>query len=331
MLIRHAQHARAGVVAHALHRGLGGQAGDQRLVEPPPPAVIVGEHAEGLEHLAVLAGAGQIAALHHVVDRPGQILDGLGEAAPLELDILGDQPGDDDARLVQHDMAERHAFRDGKAAKPHGKIAAGFGADDVAHKSSRGDHLGEHHGRGLQRFDLLVAILTLGTVLHREHADCVAAAQNRHADEGVIDFLARLRPVGEGGMMLRVGELQRLGLLRDQADQTLTRLQMRIVDGLAVEAFGGEQLERAVAALQIQRAHFGHHVRGDQHHHLVEANLGALALGHHLAQASQQLSRGANSDGHQSQVLAGRRSGGPSIASKLKAVRQIPLERHQQD
>ena len=64
-----AQHARAGVVPHALHRGLGGQAGDQRLVEPPPPAVIVGEHAEGLEHLAVLAGAGQIAALQHVVDR----------------------------------------------------------------------------------------------------------------------------------------------------------------------------------------------------------------------------------------------------------------------
>ena len=261
---------------------------------------------------------------------PVEILDGLAEPAPLKLDVLGDQPGDDDARLMQHDMAERHAFRDGNAAKPHGKIAAGFGADDVAHKSSRGNHLGEHHGRGLQRFDLLVAILPLGAVLHREHADCVAAAQNRHADEGVIDLLARLRPIGEGGMMLRVGELQRLGLLRNQADQAFTRLQMRVVDGLGVEAFGGEQLERAVAALQIERAHFGDHVRGDQHHHLVEANLGALALGHHLAQASQQLSRGANSDGHQSQVLAGRRSGGPSIARKLKAGRQIPLDRHQE-
>ena len=52
-----AQHAGAGVVAHALHGGLGGQAGEQRLVEPAPPAAVVGEHAEGLEHLAVLAGA----------------------------------------------------------------------------------------------------------------------------------------------------------------------------------------------------------------------------------------------------------------------------------
>ena len=65
----------------------------------------------------------------------GQILDGLGQPAPLELDILGDQPGDDDARLVQHDMAERHAFGDGHAAKPHGELAARLGADVVAQTS----------------------------------------------------------------------------------------------------------------------------------------------------------------------------------------------------
>ena len=198
MRVGHAQHARARVVAHALHRGLGGQAGEQRLVEPPPPAMIVSEHAEGLQHLAMLAGARHVAALHHVVDRAGQILDGLGEPAPLELDILGDQARDDDARLVQHDMAERHAFGDGQSGEPRREIAARLGADLVAHEPARGDRLGEHHGGGLQRLDLLVAILPLGAVLHREHADCVAAAQDRHADEGVIDLLARLRPVGEG-------------------------------------------------------------------------------------------------------------------------------------
>ena len=87
-------------------------------------------------------------------------------------------------------------------------------------------------------------------------------------------------------MGLGVGELHRLGLLGDQADQTFARLQMGIVHRLAVEAFGGEQFERAVAAAQIERAHLRDHVRGDQHHDLVEACLRALALGHHLAQAA---------------------------------------------
>ena len=75
-----AQHARARIVAHALHGGLGGEAGEQRLVEPPPPAMIVGEHAERLEHLAMLAGARHVAPLQHVVDHAGQILDGLARA-----------------------------------------------------------------------------------------------------------------------------------------------------------------------------------------------------------------------------------------------------------
>ena len=118
--------------------------------------------------------------------------------------------------------------------------------------------------------------------------------------------------------MLRVGELHRLGLLGDQADQALAGLQMRVVHGLGVEAFGGEQLERAVAAAQIDRAHLGHHVRGDQHHDLVEARLRALALGHDLAQAAQQLSRGANRDRHRVTVLAGRLSGEPELAERLR-------------
>ena len=145
-----AEHARAGVVAHALHRGLCGQAGKHGLVEPPPPAMVVGEHAERLEHLAMLAGAGEIAPLQHVVDHAGELLDRLGEAAALELDVLGDQPGDDDARLVQHHMAERHAFGDGKPGEARGELAAGLGAHLLGDaEAARGDGLGEHHGGGL--------------------------------------------------------------------------------------------------------------------------------------------------------------------------------------
>ena len=40
--------------------------------------MIVGEHAEGFEHLAMLSGARHVAALQHVVDRAGQIFDRLG-------------------------------------------------------------------------------------------------------------------------------------------------------------------------------------------------------------------------------------------------------------
>ena len=187
-----------------------------------------------------------------------------------------------------------------------------LGADLLGNEAAGRDHLGNHHGGGLQGLDLLVAIMPLGAVLHGEDADCVAAAQDRHADEGVINLLARLRPVGERRVVLGIGELHRLGLLGDQADQSFARLQMGVVDGAGIEAFGGEQLERAVAAAQIERAHLGHHVRGDQHHHFVEPDLRALALRHHLAQAAQQLSRGANRDRHHSHSSPARRSGGPS-------------------
>ena len=78
MRVGHAQHASARVVAHALHRGLGGEARKQRLIQTPAPAMIVSEHAEGFQHLAMLSRPRQVAALQHVVDRAGQIFDRLG-------------------------------------------------------------------------------------------------------------------------------------------------------------------------------------------------------------------------------------------------------------
>ena len=71
---------------------------------------------------------------------------------------------------------------------------------------ARGDHLGQHHRDGLERLDLLLGIDALGPVLHHQHAERLAAAQDRHAEEGVVDLLARLGLVGEGGVVLRVGQ-----------------------------------------------------------------------------------------------------------------------------
>ena len=63
-----AQHAGAGVGLHALDRGLGGQAGHHRLVQPVLPAAVVGEHAIGFEHVAMLAVVGDLAALEQHVE-----------------------------------------------------------------------------------------------------------------------------------------------------------------------------------------------------------------------------------------------------------------------
>ena len=69
-----------------------------------------------------------------------------------------------------------------------------------------GDHLGDHHGGGLGRLDLLLAIAAMGTVLHHQHAERIARTQDRHAEEAVIDLLAGLRLVGEGRMDLCIDE-----------------------------------------------------------------------------------------------------------------------------
>ncbi len=76
-------------------------------------------------------------------------------------------------------------------------------------------------------------------------------------------------------MGLGVGERERLGGRGDQADEALPGAHRREVDGLAVEALGGKQLERAVAAHDIDGADLRHHVGGDQDHDLVETLLRA--------------------------------------------------------
>ena len=105
------QHARAHVALHLLDRRFGGQAVAHRLLQPAHPAAVVGEHAVGFEHLAVLALEGDVAARQHVVDREPERAERRFEPAHLLVGVLVEQIGDDDARLVQHDMAERRRRR----------------------------------------------------------------------------------------------------------------------------------------------------------------------------------------------------------------------------
>ena len=104
-------------------------------------------------------------------------------------------------------------------------------------------------------------------------------------------------------MRLRVGQVDRVRLAGDEADQALVRAHHGLVDGLPVQTLGGVELERAVDAQHVDRAHLRHHVGGDQHHDLVEAFLRADRLRHDFAEPSQQHARTAERATHRREVL----------------------------
>ena len=270
-----AQHARAGVGLHALDGGLRGEAGGDRLVQLVRPAVVVGEHPVGFQHVAVLAAIGDVAALQHAVEVGPQLGQCRVEALDFLGQVFGNVIGDDDARFMQHDMAERDAVGQDRAGLVQRMPRGGFGAGLRQRRQlARGDHLRQHHRGGLQRLDLFLDIGALGAVLHHQHAERIAGAQDRNAEERVIDFFAGFRAERERRMALRVAQIERRRLARHQADQALMRAQDGSVHRVAVEAFGGVEFQRVVDAQHVGRADLGHHVGSDQHHDLVQSFLG---------------------------------------------------------
>ncbi len=202
------EHPRPVVGLHPLHRRLGGEARGHGLAHPAQPALVVGEHPHRLEDLPRFGGADAVAALHQGVDRGAHALDRLIEPGDLLLDVLGDERLHHEARLVQHHVAQADPLGEGDAAGHHRPPCGGGGLGAEPVELARGDHLREHHGGGLERLDLLLGIDPVGLVLDGEDAERVARPQERHAEEGVVDLLARLRPVGEGRVGLRVRQGQ---------------------------------------------------------------------------------------------------------------------------
>jgi hypothetical protein len=294
-----AQHARTRIRLHALDAGLRGEAGRHRLAHAIEPAAVMREHAVGFQHLARFGTVGDFAAFQHHVDIGAQRRDRVVEALEFLLYVIGDKVLDDHARLVQHDVTERDAFRQ-------------RGAGDVAARAHRGlcsrpgergqfagsDHLRQHHGGGLQRLDFFLGIGSVRAVLHDQHAERVAGAQDRHAEEGVVDFFAGFRAVRIGGMRLRVRQVDRIGLAGDQADQAFVDAHHRQVHGFALQTFGGVQLKGAVHAQDVDGTHLRHHVGGDQHHDLVETLLRADRFRHDFAEPAQQNARTAKCATH---------------------------------
>ena len=305
--IGRAQHARAGVGLHAFDRGFGGEAGAHGLVQLVRPAGVVGEHAVGFQHVAVLAAFGDVAAFQHAVEIGAQHQQCRIQPLDFLRQVLGDVVLDDDARFVQHDVAERDAFGQHAAAlvqgMPRRRLRAGL---RQRRQFAGGDHLRQHHGGGLQRLDLLLNIGALGAVLHDQHAERIAGAQDRHAEEGVVDFFAGFRAVREGRMVLRVLQVQRRRFAGDEADKALMRVEDRAVDGFALQTLGGVQFERVVDAQHVAGADLGHHVGRDQHHDLVEAFLCGDLLRHGFAEPSQQDAGASRRAPHDQSILPRR-------------------------
>ena len=235
---------------------------------------------------------GHVAARQHVVDRQPQEAQRILEPREFLVAVLVEQVGDDDARLVQHHVAEPDAVVEWQSAEADRPPQVEFEPrPGQPLQVARGDHLGDHHRRGFQRLDLVVAIVPHGAVLHHEHAQRAPGSQDRNTEEGVVDFLAGLRKIGEGGMLLRVGQIQGACTCRDRTDETLAEPQLRQVHGAGVEAFRRVQLEHRVGPQHIERAHFRDHVLRDLAHDPVEPLLGLQRLGHQLAQTLQEHAR----------------------------------------
>ena len=283
------RHAGTVVRLHAFNRGFRRQACHHGFGQPSRPATVGGEHAEGFQHVAVFAAMGQIAALQNRIERGAQGGQGLFKPFLFLDGIIGDQVFDDNARLVQHHMAEadtvsqRLAFK--RQRPPDRNIGARRGK---GLQFARGNDFRQHHGSGLQSLDFLLDILARGFVLHDQNAKRHTLPQNGHAEEGLIDFFARFRLVGEGRMGLSMGEIERFGPLGDQTDQTLARPHRGFMHGLGGQTLCGIEFERAIGAHDIERAHFGNHVAGDQCHDFVKAFLRVDGFRHHFAEPPEQ-------------------------------------------
>ena len=89
-------------------------------------------------------------------------------------------------------------------------------------------HLGDDHGDHLEGVDLVVAVFARLAVLHDEHAQHLAEALDRHAEEAGEDLLAGLGQVAEAAGMRGVAGVERLRGLGDAADEPLADAQPRV-------------------------------------------------------------------------------------------------------
>ena len=162
----------ARIVLNALDRGLGGEARTHRLPQTTQPAAVMRDHAERLEHVAVLARDPVVAPVDQRIDRGAHRADRRLQALQFRLDVVGHDLGHGHPRLVHDHVAEAEAVSDAETLerqRPPAGHRRTLRRDPL--QLARGDHFGEKHRRRLKRFHLFFRVGAPRAILHHEHAD----------------------------------------------------------------------------------------------------------------------------------------------------------------
>ena len=284
----HLLHAFARRRLFLFHRRLGAQAPGDVLLHALHPALGIGKHPVGFQHVQLFAvaprGGGQ-----HLVHAHAQFLDRLAQAQCLFFGVVGHRVGDNHTRLVQPDTALGGAFLPAGAPEYFGLLVARGHRRAFAHKGAQFGHFGQHHGDHFQRIDLVRGIAARVLGLHHQHPQVVPQALDRNAAERGIDLLAGLRHEAKalfGGRIIRVDHTRRA---RHTAHQALTHAHPGLVHGVGAQTFGGAKLQCFAIAEQVDRTHFGAHRGGNQPGDPVQPFLPGGLLGQRIAQAPKQL------------------------------------------
>ena len=183
---------------------------------PADPALVVGEHAVGVQHVAVLARCGEMVGGEHLVYLRAQRLDRRRAAARVSRSgssLIGSETTI--CGSCEHDVPSATPSwptRPRDEERPLVRPRAGHraGADEGAELG----HLGDDHGDHLEGVDLVVGVFPRLAVLHHQHAQHLAQPLDRHAEEAREDLLAGLGQVAEAAGMRRVAGVDRLGASR---------------------------------------------------------------------------------------------------------------------
>ena len=230
-------HPHAGALLDALDRRFGGQPAVDRLVDAPAPAFIIGEHLVGLEHFHMLAALAEFGFAAQRIDLVAHLVEGAIDALALGLDILGHHLVDLDSRLVEHRAPGGEPFHQCESFEHVVFDMCDLEVDRlfVVDQFLVRDQFGQHHGGRLQRFDLDFLIAPRIDMLDAQHAHRTFAVNDRHASKGMELFFARFGTIGEIGMRLSLGQIERFDVLGDRPGQALAHRQTRHVDRFRIE------------------------------------------------------------------------------------------------